>query len=178
MYSFCEFYYFHFCNLFLQVYLLPGKMHGETGRHLVSTLPFNSFHVIDLFLWPLKSGKKENDTILFSAQIWIIRSSHPEMFLAKKVLKICGKLTGKHSRRSAISINLLCKLLCKFIEITLRRGCSPLSLLDIFRTFFLKNTSWWLLLNDCFWRRLDIFTYLEWLRDVELVVLSLILKLS
>ena len=63
MYSFWEFYYFRFCNLFLQVYLLPGKMHGETGRHLVSTLPFNSFHVIDLFLWPLKSGKKK--TMLF-----------------------------------------------------------------------------------------------------------------
>ena len=63
MYSSWEFYYFRFCNLFLQVYLPPGKMHRETGRHLVSTLPFNSFHVIDLFLWPLKSGKKK--TIFF-----------------------------------------------------------------------------------------------------------------
>ena len=59
MYSFWEFYYFRFCNLFWQVSLPPGKMNGETGRHLVSTLPFKSFHVIDLFLWPLKSGKKK-----------------------------------------------------------------------------------------------------------------------
>ena len=37
-------------------------------------------------------------------------------------------------------------LLCNFIEITLRHGCSPISLLHIFRTPFLKNTSGWLFL--------------------------------
>ena len=45
-------------------------MHGETGRHLVSALPFNSVHVTDLFLCPLKMGKKENDAILISPQIY------------------------------------------------------------------------------------------------------------
>ena len=44
---------------------------------------------------------------------------------------------------SAISI----KLENNFIEITLRHGCSPVSLLDIFRTPFLKNTSGLLLLD-------------------------------
>ena len=44
---------------------------------------------------------------------------------------------------SAISI----KLQNNFIEITLRHGCSPVSLLDIFRTPFLKNTSGLLLLD-------------------------------
>ena len=34
-----------------------------------------------------------------------------------------------------------------FIEITLRQGCSPVNLLNIFRTPFLKNISGWLLLN-------------------------------
>ena len=38
------------------------------------------------------------------------------------------------------------KLLCNFIEITLRHGCSPVNLVHIFRTLLAKNTSWWLLL--------------------------------
>ena len=32
-------------------------------------------------------------------------------------------------------------LLCNFIEITLQHGCSPVNLLYIFKTPFLKNTS-------------------------------------
>ena len=74
----------------------------------------------------------------------ITRGSQLEVFLGKEVLKICSKFTGKHSRRSAISI----KLLYNFIEITLRDGCSPVNLLHIFRTLFLKNTSGWLLLDN------------------------------
>ena len=38
------------------------------------------------------------------------------------------------------------KLLCNFIKIKLRHGCSPVNLLHIFRTPFPKNTSGWLLL--------------------------------
>ena len=64
------------------------------------------------------------------------RSSHPGVFLRKSVLKICSKFKGEHSCRSMISI----KLLCNFIEIALRQGCSPANLLHIFRTPFLKNT--------------------------------------
>ena len=37
-----------------------------------------------------------------------IRSSRPEVFLEKGVLKICSKFTGEHSYRSAILIKLLC----------------------------------------------------------------------
>ena len=65
------------------------------------------------------------------------------MFLTKDVLKICSKFTGQHPCRSVISI----KLLCNFIEITLRHGCFPVHLLYIFRTPFFKNTSVRLLLN-------------------------------
>ena len=43
------------------------------------------------------------------------------MFLKKDVLKICSNFTGEHECRSVISI----KLLCNFIEITLRHRCSP-----------------------------------------------------
>ena len=39
------------------------------------------------------------------------------------------------------------KLLCNFIEIALRHGCSPVNCLHIFRTTFLKNTSGCLLLS-------------------------------
>ena len=37
---------------------------------------------------------------------------------------------------------------CDFIEIALRHGCSPVNLLHISRTLFLKNTSGRLLLID------------------------------
>ena len=69
------------------------------------------------------------------------RSSRPEMFLKKGVLKICSKFTGDHPCRSVISI----KLLCNFIEIALRDGCSPVNLLHIFRTPFLRTP-----LDGCF----------------------------
>ena len=65
------------------------------------------------------------------------KSSHLEVFFGKGVLKICSKFTGEHPCRSVISI----KLLCNFIEITLWHGCSPVNLLHIFRTLYLKSTS-------------------------------------
>ena len=65
------------------------------------------------------------------------RSSHPEVFLRKDVLKIRSKFTGENTCRNAISI----KLLCNFIELALRHGCSPVNFLHIFRTSFPKNTS-------------------------------------
>ena len=55
------------------------------------------------------------------------RSSHPEVFYEKGVLKICSKFTGEQSRRSVISI----KLLFNFMEITLMHVCSPVNLLHI-----------------------------------------------
>ena len=66
------------------------------------------------------------------------------MFLEKGVLKICSKFTGERPSRSAISI----KLQSKFNEITLRHEYSPVNLLHIFITPFLKNISGWLLLKS------------------------------
>ena len=66
----------------------------------------------------------------------IFRSSHPEVFLGKGVLKIWSKFTREHPCQSAISI----KLLCHFNEIALRHGCFPANLLHIFRKPFPKNT--------------------------------------
>ena len=73
-----------------------------------------------------------------------IKSSHPKVFLGKGVLKKCNKFTGEHPCRSVISI----KLLCSFIEITFRHGCSPADFLHIFRTSFPKNTPVRLVLED------------------------------
>ena len=47
------------------------------------------------------------------------------------------------------------KVASNFIEITLWHGCSPVSLLHIFRTPFPKNTSGWLLLNIVMWKYIN-----------------------
>ena len=70
------------------------------------------------------------------------RSSQPEVFYENVILKICSQFTREQPCRSVISI----KLLCNFIEITLRRGCSPVNLLHIFRPPFPGNASGRLLL--------------------------------
>ena len=74
--------------------------------------------------------------------------SRPEEFLRKGVLKICSQFTGEHPCRSPISK----KLQSNFIEITLRHGCSPVNLLHVFRTPFLKNISGRLPLKESFER--------------------------
>ena len=67
---------------------------------------------------------------------YTLRSSHPEVFLKKGALEIYSKFTGEHLCRSVISI----KLLCNFIEVTLRDdGFSPANLQHIFRTPFSKT---------------------------------------
>ena len=57
------------------------------------------------------------------------------MFLGKGVLKICSIFTGEHPCRSVI----LMKLLCNFLEIKLRHLCSPVNMLHIFSTSFLRT---------------------------------------
>ena len=93
-------------------------------------------------------GSKIQFNTLRSFFKWVYRSSHPEVFLRKGVLKICSKFTGKHPCQSLISI----KLLCSFIEIAFRHGWSPVNLLHVFRTTFPKNSSCWLLPQLVFWQ--------------------------
>ena len=66
--------------------------------------------------------------------------------LIKVVLKIYSKFTGEHLCRSEISIQLL----CNFIELTLRHGCSCINLRHIFRTPFHNKSFGGLLLNIVF----------------------------
>ena len=78
---------------------------------------------------------KENWVTLL--QFYLTFTSTPlEVFLEYGVLKICSKFTWEHQCRSVISIMLLCNV----IEITLRRGCSPVNLLHIFRTDILLKS--------------------------------------
>ena len=105
----------------------------------------------------------------------MFRSSHPEVFVGKGVLKTCSKCTGEHPYRSVI----LVKLLCNFIEITLRHECSPLNLLHIFRTPFPRNTSGRLLLDvqgnnekidqpTCLFFFVCFFFHLKLAHDIEI----------
>ena len=57
------------------------------------------------------------------------------------------KYTGEHPCRGVISINLQ----SNFIEIAIQRECSPVNLLNILRSPFLKNTSGRLLLFQANW---------------------------
>ena len=50
-----------------------------------------------------------------------------QVFLRNGVWNIWSKFRGEHPYRSAISV----KLLCNFIEITFRHGCSPVSSLYV-----------------------------------------------
>ena len=77
--------------------------------------------------------------LLVFQKVLIFRNSHPELFLRKGVLKICSKFT-----RNTPNLQFA---ICNFIEIALRYGCSPVNLLHIFRTPFLKDTSGCLLLD-------------------------------
>ena len=53
-----------------------------------------------------------------------IRSSHPDVFLEKGVLKICSKFTGEHPCQSAISIKLQTTLLKSHFDM----GCKAILL--------------------------------------------------
>ena len=87
---------------------------------------------------------KNKSEVQWTLVLALLRSCHQGVFLRKGVLKICCKFTGEHPCRSVISI----KLLCNFIDIAIRHGCSPIDLLHIFKTPFPRNTSGWLLLSS------------------------------
>ena len=77
----------------------------------------------------------------------VFRSTHPEVFLVKGPLKTCSKFTGEHPCWRSISIRFLkCYFHKVALQTTLQHRCSPVNLLQIFRTLFSKNTSGWLLL--------------------------------
>ena len=139
-------------GLFSEIFFMIWKT--GSSRQALFTLP--SDHN-----WS-KTNRDELDGFsLFESIHWdnqklvdTIRSSGSKVFWGKGVLKIYNIFTGEHPYRSAISI----KLQSNFIEITLRHGCSPVNFLHIFRTYFYRNTSWWLLLHHLL--KTDISRYI------------------
>ena len=77
------------------------------------------------------------------------RSSLPNVFLGKGILKICNKFT-EYPCRSVISI----KLQSNVIEIALRHGCPPVNLLwkwgvkETPSTFFLQSCDSWMSVKE------------------------------
>ena len=140
---------------------------------MISIVTHNYFHIISLMhfltwkyiFWKYLEYQKvqalrfclENNPLLnlnslnlYIFCLVIFRSSHSEVFFWKYVLKISSKFTGEHP------------LLCSFIEMALRYGCSLVNLLHIFRTPFPKNTTEWLLLNLNAWsQQLDVWKFVS-----------------
>ena len=96
--------------------------------YLVVMLPFRMilFHVSRYFF--------SREFVVFRS-----RSSCLEVFSGKGNLKMCSKFTREHSCRSLIPI--------LNSNTALWHGWSPVNMLHIFRTPFLRNTSGRLLLN-------------------------------
>ena len=148
----------HYVCLFWVVGKILKQMEVLISSHVYTFPQQNDFNNIlrDAFL----GSSFCYDFLTFLLLIWLIfklqiyfltllklmltgsRSSRPEVFLGKGVLKICSKFTGEHPYKIVISR----KLQSNFIEFTLWHGCS-VNLLHIFRTPFLKNTSRRLLLR-------------------------------
>ena len=119
-----------------ELLLLPYLRQADKLTYILS--------IVFAFRW--KTRKNENFSSFRSSWSEQKQPSLRTVFLRKVVLKICSKFTGEHSCRIVISV----KLLCNFIETTLRHWCSPVNLLHIFRTPFSKNTSGGLRLSEAF----------------------------
>ena len=93
------------------------------------------------------------------------RSSPPEVFLGKGVLKVCNNFTGEHQCRNAIPL-----------EIAFRHGCSTVNLLHIFRkNLFLRTPlegCFWI--KDWFWVLLEVFLILFSRREIFVFYLGFI----
>ena len=76
-----------------------------------------------------------------------ISKDRPQVFLEKGFLKICSKFTGNN-----------------FIKITLQHGCSPVNLLHIFGTPFLRTP-----LGGCF-KFLSTHFYRKWVKHIYAII--------
>ena len=105
--------------------MIFSKWRCITSFWIETSIPWN-INIFWMFSLKHYIGTPREKPLSLDVIMQTFRSSHPEVFLRKCV--------------------------SNFIEITLRHGFSPASLLYIFRTPFSGNTSEWLLLKLCFKR--------------------------
>ena len=117
----------------------PG-MYGKVMQLLKTSLLTQKQYT--LTLTQIDADKIQLD-IVHSTSFLISDAAIQRCSYEKVFWKYVANLLENTKCGNAISI----KLLCNFIEITLRHGCSPANSLHIFRTPFLKNISGWPLLS-------------------------------
>ena len=153
----------------------PSRSTVTTHKFTLSCILVSPLLITNFTNWNLKYWiwNKPLDTFssteAYHCKKSTTRSSRPEMFRVKDVLKICNKFTEEHLRQNVTSI----KLQSNFIEKTFQHGCSPVNMLHIFRTSFPKNTSGRLLLpyNDFYIiPRSDICSSSWWLVFLSLII--------
>ena len=83
---------------------------------------------------------------IFHKQDWLKTNIQKHPFRGVYSKRCSGNMQQIYGRTPMPKCDFI-KLLCNFIEVTLRHGCSLVNLLHIFKTPFTKNTSGWLLLN-------------------------------
>ena len=127
---------YRFLNSYSWPFLVGIKLRYIVNLSKISIIPTSFLRSISL----VKNAQKPPNLNTFWEKLYNYRSCRPEVLLGKDVLKICSKFTGQYPCQSAISKS-------NFIEIALRHGYSPVNLLHIFRTPFLKNISGRLLLQ-------------------------------
>ena len=95
----------------------------------------------------------------------------PEVFLGRCVLKIWITFTREQPCWNVISI----KLLCSFIGITFQHLCSPVNLMHIFRTPFLKNTSGGVPLSRIRVKKvIACISFLYWKSDMKEITINIV----
>ena len=121
-----------------------------------------------LRIWSHSLKKSVMENFIFVQYLFCclwIRFYRPQQHLQKQLsrsvlIKTCSENMQQIYRRTPIpkcdfnEVTFSIKLLCNFIEITLRYECSPVNLLHIFATSFYQNTSGELLLHELvLWKR-------------------------
>ena len=120
-------------------------MPGSNLFHSLMTLGMKEFlKYSDLQETILKELTSRRELLIDVSWSYIYRSS------------LRGVLSKRYSENIVLYYRRISMLMCNFnkvalqsnfIEIALRYGCSPVNLLNIFRTPFSRNTSGWLFLN-------------------------------
>ena len=116
-------------------YFLSSCLWDLNYNHLL----YNKMYVIVIF-----SSWSKRIFSHFLKLISQLTEATPQVFFRESVLKICSKYKEKHPRRSCD----FSKVACRYIEVALKHGRSPVNFLYIFGTPFYNNTSGELLLNS------------------------------